>query len=171
MAKKLPHSAIRLDGEIAYVHLYNADGLEAVIDAIDVPLVEGMRWRALKCKSHVYAYTTLPTTKGNYSHKGLHTLLMSNKPGFVVDHIDHNCLNNKRDNLRVASISQNNANKIVSRNNKLGMKGVYFTGTRFAACITKNGKSFSIGQFESAAEASAAYYGAARALYGDFAFR
>ena len=42
-----------------------------------------------------------------------------------VDHIDRNRLNNKLDNLRWASHSENQINKNVGKNNKLGHKNIY----------------------------------------------
>lgn len=47
----------------------------------------------------------------------------------VADHKDHNLLNNKRDNLRPATNSQNMMNRQLHRNNTSGHPGVYWTVT------------------------------------------
>lgn len=43
-----------------------------------------------------------------------------------LDHIDGNPLNNKIENLREADINQNGYNSKIQKNNKSGVKGVYF---------------------------------------------
>jgi hypothetical protein len=89
----------------------------------------------------------------------------------AIDHIDGNPFNNKLDNLRLATVSQNCCNQGVRRNNSTGHKGVSFhkpTG-RFRARIMKHNKSHILGYFNSPEEAGAAYALAAAELHGDFA--
>lgn len=64
-------------------------------------------------------------------------------PGdMVVDHIDTNPYNNKFNNLRLATRSQNSQNKSMGRNNTSGVKGVYWDKTRkrWRARIMHKGK-------------------------------
>lgn len=42
--------------------------------------------------------------------------------GYVIDHVDGNTTNNSKENLRLATRSQNCYNSKISRNNKLGIK-------------------------------------------------
>lgn len=53
----------------------------------------------------------------------VHLLIKRNKAG-VVDHIDHNSLNNCRDNMRSVSQTENSRNCKMSKNNKSGFNGV-----------------------------------------------
>lgn len=46
-------------------------------------------------------------------------------PYEIVDHIDGDCLNNRRENLRCCSYSENSRNQSLSGNNKTGYAGVY----------------------------------------------
>lgn len=92
--------------------------------------------------------------------------------GMVVDHIDRNPLNNKIENLRLATHSQNQMNRRRTRpDNKLGATGVIRTrrGKPYQAHITINSRSINLGRFGSLEEAVAVRDAAARAHHGEFA--
>lgn len=86
-------------------------------------------------------------------------------------HLDHRDLDRKHNaiaNLREATTGQNNANRPVRKDNKLGIKGVrFFPGRKkpFQALVT----SRSIGYFATEEEAREAYALAARQRHGEFA--
>lgn len=85
-----------------------------------------------------------------------------------VDHIDRNSLNNQRSNLRLATRSQNNANRGVS--NSTGYKGVRRAGqNRWQAVISVNGKLKALGRFSTPEAAHEAYKKAALEMFGEFA--
>ena len=90
------------------------------------------------------------------------------EPGLDIDHIDGNGLNNRFDNLRLATRSQNLANSRLSKRNLLGIKGVRRVGNRFRAQIAVRGKYKHLGYFDTPQEASAAYQKAAIKHHGDF---
>lgn len=89
--------------------------------------------------------------------------------------LDHENLrkdDNRFDNLRPATDSQNKANVSANSNNRLGVKGVYFRGhlsRPFVASIQVNGRKRHLGCFETAEEAGAAYALAASSHFGEFA--
>lgn len=87
-----------------------------------------------------------------------------------VDHKDGDGLNNRIENLRLASRSQNQRNVGLTRRNSTGFKGVsYFRDSgKFRADIHVNGKTKYLGQFETATEAHFAYVTAAKKLHGEF---
>jgi hypothetical protein len=88
----------------------------------------------------------------------------------VIDHRDGNPANNRWSNLRRATVSQNNANRRVHRNNKCGFKGVVRNHIgRWCAAIYKNGRRYHLGSFATPEAAHAAYVAAARKLFGGFA--
>lgn len=86
-----------------------------------------------------------------------------------IDHRDLDGENNRWRNLRPATKFQNGANRGPNSNNKTGFKGVSVRAGRFRATIQVNGKWRSLGVFDSAQEASAAYRAAAIRLAGRFA--
>lgn len=88
-----------------------------------------------------------------------------------VDHLNGIKDDNRICNLRLASRGQNRANSRVNKNNKLGIKGVYYRGDKkaFSATIRANKKSYHLGYFKSAEAASEAYATAASRLHGAFA--
>ena len=89
--------------------------------------------------------------------------------GMQIDHIDKNKSNNKITNLRLASHRGNKANSGPKKNNKLGVKGIYYKNDKFRATIKKNGKTCHLGYYDTIEEASDVYCAAAEELYGEFA--
>ena len=80
-------------------------------------------------------------------------------PSKFLDHIDGNKLNNCFTNLREVTVKQNSENKIVQKNNKLGVRGVCFNKRlgKYIAQIQHNGKNNHIGVFQTIEEAKNAY--------------
>lgn len=160
-------STIRIDAEVGIAFVFLRDGFEAVIDIADLPLVEGKAWRLLTTPTgHAYAYRRAPGATMLLMHR----MLMHSVPGEMVDHVDGDGLNNRRSNLRNCSATQNQANRAADRRSRLGIKGVSPRNGRFRATITPKGKKIHLGYYATAEEAAAAYRGAARLLWGDFAY-
>ena len=94
--------------------------------------------------------------------------------GLVVDHINHNTLDNRRKNLRLCTWAQNNQNRRPSkRKNKLSKyKGVSFykKSKLYRALIWCNKKQYFLGYFKDETDAAKAYDKKARELFGEFAY-
>lgn len=88
-------------------------------------------------------------------------------PAAEIDHRDLNRANNAWGNLRAATQAQNHANK--RPYSATGFKGVVQAGNRFQARIMSGGRNLFLGSFQTANEAAAAYRGAAKIVYGEFA--
>ena len=89
-----------------------------------------------------------------------------------IDHINGNTLDNRKDNLRICTVQQNQFNqKNPRKDNKLGIKGVYLDSKirKFVAQIKVNGKLIYLGCFNVAGDADSAYRKAEEKYFGEFA--
>lgn len=103
----------------------------------------------------------------------MHRQIMNvTNPQLYVDHINHDCLDNRKENLRVCTNSQNRGNSKKSSNNKSGFKGVTFDKNRkqksWKAQIGFERKIITIGYFKTAEEAAVAYDIKSKELFGEF---
>ena len=89
-----------------------------------------------------------------------------------ADHINHNLLDNQRDNLRGCTRSQNQMNKKASSNKSSQFKGVSWSKwqKRWRVQITMDGKKIWVGFFENEKHAAHAYNLMAKKYFGKFAF-
>lgn len=92
-------------------------------------------------------------------------------PKEEVDHIDGNKSNNKIENLRDVTKSQNQQNRKKTKSNTSGWKGVFLDvrNNKWYGKITVNKKKQYLGYFATAHEAHLAYCEAAKKLHGNFA--
>ncbi|HZV35101.1 MAG TPA: HNH endonuclease [Verrucomicrobiae bacterium] len=146
--------------------------LETLIDDCDFDLVSQFKWCASKGKNgNYYAATKFPGAK---SLTLLHRLIMDCPAGSVVDHINGDGLDNRRENLRICSMAQNNVNRVSNRNTS-GFRGVYFLNKPglkkpwYARAGSRKGKMIHGGYFATPAEAARRYDDLARELFGQFA--
>lgn len=103
-------------------------------------------------------------------HK-LATLFMTGKyPKYGPDHIDLDGRNNRWSNLRPATVHENNRNRRMHRNNKLGHKNVSIgPGGKFLVYVMKNRKQLYFGSHDTLRLAVKAAHAARVELFGEFA--
>jgi len=102
----------------------------------------------------------------------MHRQILNARKGQIVDHKDRNSLDNRVDNLRFATYSQNARNKPkIKLNSSSRYVGVYFEKRygRWTAQISVEGKHLWLGRFDSEIEAAKAYDTAAKKYHGEFA--
>ena len=102
------------------------------------------------------------------SYQYLHRFILNAGKGIIIDHIDRDKSNNKRENLRIATKSLNNYNRDVKSQHG---RGIYFDkfGNRFRACISYKNKTLKLGSFKTARDAKEAYNSKAVEIYGESA--
>ena len=140
----------------------------ALVDEADHEKVRAYRWWRDR-KGYATTKVTIVPMK---SHSLLmHRLIMDAPPGIYVDHIDHDPLNNTRANLRLATNSQNQANKrkVLAAS---GYKGVWFNkqSGRWSATVMCKKKRYYLGLHDTPEQESAAYAKEAERLFGVFAY-
>lgn len=137
------------------------NGLLALIDDEDHERVSHFAWRL---RPDGYIQRTW-VEDGQMKHELLHRFIMRAKDGEIVDHENGDRWDCRKENLRVATYSQNGANRRLE-----GVwKGIFQDGNRWKARIKINGESSYLGSFETPEEAALAYDMAARRLFGRFA--
>lgn len=150
-------------------------GYVATVDDLDADLAE-FKWHTVGDGDDVYVRRFLPRSKPRKIVL-LHRLILERilgrelTPNELPDHKDLNPMNNTRENIRLASWSQNNSNKGVLKNSKSGYKGVVKNPKceRWFATIRVNKKAIYLGSFLTPEQAYEAYKEAAVKHHGEFA--
>ena len=150
---------------MASVRLYS--GELAQVDAADIDRVEKLTWY----KSGKYAVANISKEKGIWKQVSMHRFITNCGNGSQVDHIDGDKLNNTRNNLRICTQTENGKNRLLSKSNKSGFKGVSYDkkSGKWYASIKCNKKSINLGYHEMPEVAHQAYVCAAKKLHGNFA--
>lgn len=120
-----------------------------------------------------YRYITIDSVR--YKANRLAWLYMTGEwPPEQVDHKNHNTGDDRWENLRLATQSQNKANCRTYKKKSCTLKGVQAVqkrhSIRYRAVATKDGKCINLGNFDTEMEAHLAYVKAATALHGEFAY-
>lgn len=148
-------------------------GQFALVDAADFHWLNQWKWfaRWSPTSRTFYAQRSLyPPSPGAYCIV-MHRQIMDARKGMEVDHRDHDGLNNRRDNLRICTPSQNHSNARLSPKNKSGYKGVSWSKAegKWRAQLKANRKYIWLGHFTDPREAHAAYQKACIEEFEDFA--
>jgi|SRR5690606_26680707 len=138
-------------------------GKFAKVDNEDFDKVRGFNWYYNK---HGTGYAT-------NSHLGpMHRYITNTPKGMVVDHINHDTLDNRKSNLRICTQLQNSANQRPYENSSSKYKGVSWDSenNKWRATIRWGGVSKCLGRYETEEEAGVAYDLEAIHRQGDFAY-
>lgn len=135
-------------------------------DLEDLPVIQSRRWYVDKGGYLTSSYYYM----GKLRIVRFHRIVTHAQPGQRVDHKNRNRADNRKQNLRCCSLSENNRNRGLYSTNTSGVTGVSFDKRRkrWAASITYNGKRIFIGRFHSKEDAIAARFNAEIHLFREF---
>ena len=99
----------------------------------------------------------------------MHRFLLNPKKNEIVDHINHNRVDNRLFNLRICNAGINGHNQIKQINLTSKYKGVYFENStkKYRVEIQCNKKRYKLGRFNTDIEAAEEYNKKAKELYGE----
>jgi len=145
-------------------------GKFALVDDEDFERVNQFKWQAHCERSIWYTLRSLPRREGKRLVMRLHRLILNAPPNMQVDHINGNGLDNRKENLRLCTHSQNNWNRIKKRGSSK-FKGVHWhkVGKQWSSQICYNRKKIYLGLFQDPATAAKVYDDAAKKYFGVFA--
>lgn len=146
-------------------------GKFAIVDDEDYEELSKYKWCAIyspKTKSFYASRRAL--VNGKKKPIAMHRQILD-FPDKLVDHINKDTLDNRKNNLRICSYSQNNMNKRVQSNNKLGLKNIIFveTANKFRVQIYVKRKMVYSAYFDTLKEAIIYRDEALKKYHGEFA--
>lgn len=144
-------------------------GNHALVDDEDYDELIKYKWfcgmSKQKNTTHYYAVRNI-----NNKQQRMHRIIMqATDPKIEVDHKNHNTLDNRKTNLRLATKTQNGANQRKTRG-KYPYKGVTKVGKHYAAHTEHMGKTIYIGIYDTIENAAMAYDIKMLELHGEYAY-
>ncbi len=151
-----------IEGDIAKIPLgVNAKDGYAIVDK-EFAWVDKYNWSSTR------GYVVSHNRK---ERRRLHRIVTACDDGMVVDHINHNPLDNRLSNLRVCTHAENMKNMVKPRDNKSGYKGVFWDNrkNRWHVKLQHDNTPIFIGYFTDKILAAQAYDERASELFGQYA--
>ena len=144
-------------------------GQFAIVDAEDFSWLKQWKWVAGWNKTS-FSYYAYRQNKGftTYMHREILNLTKGDK--LICDHINHDTLDNRRENLRICTSSQNNAHSKKQTGSKSALKGASWHSQtdKWTAEIWHQGKKIYLGFFDTDLLAHLAYVKASKEIHGEF---
>lgn len=149
----------------------SSQGDSIIVDDQDYERLSKIKWsvrRSIRGKNSKERITIRNTKVG----MSMARFIMDCPKDKIVDHINGNALDNRRQNLRICNYSQNNVNR--PTRSKTGVRGVYLdkviNGKNwYDVCITVNKKYIYLGYTSCLKEGARIYNEAANKYFGEFA--
>jgi hypothetical protein len=150
-----------------------SQGQYAIVDETDYEWLMQWKWFAYREKNGFYANRNCRGEDGKKYVLAMHRVIlgMEKGDGRNGDHFNTVTLDNRRDNLRDASKSQNGMNRDAPANNSSGIKDLYFhrANRMWVARIVAEGKTIFLGSRRIKEEAAALLPEGIKKHHGEFA--
>lgn len=149
-------------------------GYEALVEEQDSESLSAYKWFVVFSRSTPYAIACDGSVNGKQRRVMMHRLIAKPEDGLLVDHINHNTIDNRRENLRVCTRSENCRNRKLGTPHSSKYKGVCLSQRggevkKWVAQITVNGRTRKIGRYVTEEDAARAYDEYAKKTFGSFA--
>lgn len=142
-------------GDATAIHITRNNGnvYEVFIDSDDVEKVLGAgTWAVMEDnRSDNFYVCRNINVNGKGTRQLIHRFIMGTPKGLVVDHLNHDTLDNRKSNLRSVTHAENQQNrKGASKHSKTGIRGVSFDkkSNKWRAQIAVNCKKMFLGLFD-----------------------
>lgn len=171
--KAIPNKIIYQDENTTKILLESSKfgNKECIIDTEDYDKIKKFRWYILhNIKGHsFYAITNIYKNKKRLGLL-LHRVIMSPPKEVLIDHVNHNGLDNRKNNLRLCTHQENSRNCKKYKSNKNIFKGVRQRNElkKWQARLKFNDKTIHLGSFDDPIQAAKAYNEKAKELFGEF---
>jgi len=151
-------------------------GYKVQIDEEDYDRVRQYKWHVRstdfrRCGKIYFIHSYKDNSGRSYKHS-LHRMILGLElnDGWVCAHANGDTLDNRKCNLRKCTQKQNGINQRLSKSNKSGYKGVFYSKERdkFGTSIKYKGKNIFLGYFNTALEGHEAYCTASKKYHGEF---
>jgi len=143
---------------------------EVVIDSEDWNKINYFKWH-VNYSPHIKNFYCI-TNKKDKKHLKLHRLILDIVDSkIIIDHINHNTLDNQKKNLRICTPAENSKNMKMPKNNISGYKGVSWhkASNKWQSHIRINNIEIYLGLYNNKLQAAKAYNKAAIKYSGEFA--
>jgi len=160
--QKVPLSDV---GGAKYIPL--TQGKFAIIDADDYERLARYKWYCHRSRNKFYAYRNK-----NRKAISMHREVLRAPKDLLIDHVDGNSLNNRKNNLRLCTYAQNAHNRQPKSASRSKYKGLSWhrRNKKWEVSIIKSARKIFVGSFDNETEAAVAYDRKAEQLFGEFAY-
>lgn len=184
MAKQYDFNEYEIFGDVTHIYIdrRNGERLTVIIDTEDLERVKNLnaRWRIKDARNNkeYYAqtlkYIKCVNGRSKYESIYLHVFIMNSnyKNDELVNHINHNTLDNRKSNLEIINSKQNNRyRKGKNPNNKSGYRNVSWNKNRnkWVVQLMVENKNTVLGVFDDVHEAGEFADEMRKIHYGEFA--
>jgi hypothetical protein len=152
--------------------IYLGEGKWTILEQEDYYRLCNYKWYVNGNGFKFYAFRNIILGPGKTRMLSMHREVMGFPKGMLVDHRNHDTLDNRKENLRIATHSQNTCNKQDKRKGcSSQFRGVSFDRKRkyWNVQVVREGKYVFFGRYKDEVEAAKAYDEAAKKYHGEFA--